>query len=148
MGTRAVTEAIADLQQTSEQSKFKEVILAAPDMNADVFVTEIMPKLATPESHVTIYASSRDSALLLSRYINGDERLGNGQIIYGEHIDFIDATNVKSDFSGHSYFANNDSILSDIYKLIVDDLPVENRIPPLKEETEPSISGPVIYHSF
>ncbi len=147
MGTRGISRAISSLDQTDERNKIKEIILASPDIDADVFVEQIMPRLVTPQSQITIYSSSKDNALLLSRYIHGDERLGGGQIVYDEYIDFIDATNVKNDFLGHSYFGNNNSVLSDIYYLIVKGLDVSDRF--LEKIIPPSDSdSPGIYYRF
>ena len=54
-----------------------ELLLAAPDINADLFRTVIAPKLATMQgTRTTIYASSSDLALKASKIVHGFRRLG------------------------------------------------------------------------
>jgi esterase/lipase superfamily enzyme len=122
MGARGLTNAyINALKNTpSLKSKFKEIILAAPDIDADIFKDQIAPKMADIGTPVTLYASSEDKALKASHKIHGNTRAGDsgdGQLIL-DGVESIDSTNVKSDFIGHSSYADNVAVLSDLYYLI------------------------------
>jgi len=122
MGTRGLTNAYVNVLKNtpSLKSKFKEIILAAPDIDADVFKDQIAPKMADIGIPVTLYASSEDKALKASHKIHGNTRAGDsgdGQLIL-DGIESIDSTNVKSDFIGHSSYADNVAVLSDLYYLI------------------------------
>lgn len=122
MGSRALSGALKSLlmEKPEVRDRIKEIILAAPDIDADVFKRDIAPELHAQNQQVTLYSSSQDKALAASRYLHGYSRLGEAgnhlSIIPG--IETIDATRVKSDFLGHSYYGASDSVLSDIFYLI------------------------------
>ena len=71
MGSRALTRALGAVLAAHPEirNRLKEVILAAPDIDADVFSRDIAPALARYGSPVTLYASSTDRALAVSRGI-------------------------------------------------------------------------------
>ena len=79
MGNRALTQAVrelaADLRVTGKM--FQQVILAAPDIDADVFERDIAPVLTQLSSQVTLYASAHDDALAASRMVHGYRRAGD-----------------------------------------------------------------------
>jgi esterase/lipase superfamily enzyme len=122
MGNRALTRAVASLLTDKPiiRSRLKEVILAAPDIDAEVFKRDIIPALTKPDSPVTLYASSEDLALAASKKVHGYPRAGDsGQgLVVVPGIETIDATHVDTGLLGHSYFAEARSILSDMFYLI------------------------------
>jgi esterase/lipase superfamily enzyme len=71
---------------------------------------------------VTLYASSRDKALALSKELHGGWRAGDSgdHIVVVPPIDTIDVSNVDTSFEGHVYFGNNASVISDLFYLIRD----------------------------
>ena len=95
--------------------------MAAPDIDTEVFINDLAPKLVDASRNTTLYASSNDKALQTSREVHGGyPRAGDA----GEHliilpgIDTIDASGVDTSFLGHSYFAEAGSILRDIKELV------------------------------
>ena len=124
MGNRALTRAVASLltDKPALQSRLKEVILTAPDIDADVFKRDIAPALAAAGRPVTLYASSKDLALVASKKVHGYARAGDsGQgIIVAPGIETVDATQVDTSLLGHSYFADARSVIADMYYLIRD----------------------------
>jgi prepilin-type N-terminal cleavage/methylation domain-containing protein len=131
MGNRALTRAVASLmsENPSFRTRLKEVILAAPDIDAEVFKRDIAPALAAAGRPITLYASSKDLALVASKKIHGYPRAGDSGkgLVIVKGIETIDATNVDTSFLGHSYFAETFSILSDIFYLIRDDIRADKR---------------------
>ena len=131
MGNRGVTRAYISAVQKNPKiaSRFKEIILAAPDIDADVFKEQIAPKMVQSGRPITLYASSEDVPLKASKLIHGGPRAGdsgkNLTVILG--IETIDATKVKTDFLGHSYFADNRSIISDIFYILKPGLRADQR---------------------
>lgn len=123
MGNRSLTQAIIEVMKSKPElgSKLKEIILAAPDIDADVFKTEIAPKMVSEtQKPITLYVSADDLALKASKLLNGKPRAGeidNLPIII-DGVETIDATGVDTSFLKHSYFADNSSIISDIFDLI------------------------------
>ena len=130
MGCRALTRAIVALSnELTESSKtvFREMVLAAPDIDADVFRRDIAPRIVEAKIDLTLYASSEDKALKLSKGFHGYKRAGQSgdDIVILPGMDTVDATGVKTGFLGHSYHAENDSVLSDIFYLLRGDPPSE-----------------------
>jgi esterase/lipase superfamily enzyme len=122
MGNRALTRATADLlaEQPALRGRLKEVILTAPDIDADVFERDIAPKLAEAGRPITLYASSTDLALKASKEVHGFPRAGDAGpgIVVTRGIETIDATGVDTSLLGHSYFADTKSVLSDIFQIV------------------------------
>lgn len=127
MGNRALTSALVDIDSESQEAKarekIREIILAAPDIDADIFKRDIMPKLAGApytRSHVTLYASARDLALIASKKVHGFARAGDAgaSIVLMPGLETIDASAVDTGLVGHSYYGDNRSVLTDIFGLI------------------------------
>lgn len=123
MGNRGLTKALIDLMNENPQLKDKitEIILAAPDIDADVFKRDIAPKMVSKIGKpITLYVSSDDLALLASRKVHGNKRAGDagkGMVIV-KGIETIDASGVDTSFLSHSYFATTSTIIADILDLI------------------------------
>ncbi len=121
MGNRPLTRALADIEKsnTKVKSKIKEIILAAPDLDASTFKSSIAPFLNDYSDAITIYASDNDRALIISQEIHEDFRLGQtAGFTPIEGIEMIDATLVGTDFLSHSYFSENEKLISDISGII------------------------------
>ncbi len=121
MGTRALTAALKELFQEDPATKarIREVILAAPDIDADVFKRSIAPIFKGTDM-VTLYASSKDKALSLSRQFNGYPRAGDSGsgLVVVSGVDTIEASDVDTDFVGHAYFGASTSIITDMYEIV------------------------------
>ena len=124
MGNRALTRAVASLltDKPDVRNRLKEVILAAPDIDADVFKRDIAPALTSTGQPVTLYASSEDLALAASKKIHGYPRAGDSGkgLVVVAGIETIDATGMDTGFLRHAYFAETRSVLSDMFYLIRD----------------------------
>jgi len=122
MGNRALTRATASFlaENPSFRPRLKEIILTAPDIDADVFKRDIAPVLTAAGRPVTLYASSTDEALVASKKVHGYPRAGDsGQgLVLAPGIETIDATNIDTSLLGHSYFADTRAVLSDLFELI------------------------------
>jgi esterase/lipase superfamily enzyme len=131
MGNRAFSWALIDLiaEMPNARGKFKEVILAAPDMDADIFKRDIAPRIVTSIPSVTLYVSTNDKAINLSQAGHGNPRVGDASDGIGifDGIETIDASNVETAFWGHSYYGDEPTIISDIYYLIFRRLRAEKR---------------------
>ena len=122
MGNRAVCDALRSLSQTKLQAEanvlVNELVLAAPDIDSDTF-RELAAALKLLSGRVTLYQSSNDKALLLSRRLHKNPRAGEPVLVVSG-VDTIDATEMHTDFLGHSYFSDSWPLLSDIHSLISD----------------------------
>jgi esterase/lipase superfamily enzyme len=131
MGNRALTRAVASLlnENPEYRTRLKEVILSAPDIDAEVFKRDIAPALVATGRPITLYSSSEDLALIASKTVNGYPRAGDSGdgLIVVPGIETIDATCVDTSFLGHSYYAEARSVLTDMFYLIRDDQRADRR---------------------
>lgn len=122
MGNRALTRALEQLAAVMadpDAPSFSEVILTAPDIDADVF-RQVAAAFRRAARRVTLYASDRDRALLASHKVHGYPRAGDGgpNVVVVPGIDTVDASAVDTDLVGHFYYGDNRSVLSDVFYVL------------------------------
>jgi esterase/lipase superfamily enzyme len=124
MGNRALTRVVATLARESPalRSRIKEIILTAPDIDADVFRDTLAPALIATQRPITLYASSDDLALVASKKAHGYGRAGDSGagLIVLPGIETVDATGVDTGLLGHSYFGDSRTVLSDMFYLVLE----------------------------
>jgi len=114
MGSRALTEALARLNQESgPRDRFDPVVLAAPDIDAGKFRDDIAPRMCCRSRRTTMYASSKDLALVASQVFHKYPRAGQSgdALVVVENVDTIDVSRVTS---GHSYVGDSGRVLTDL----------------------------------
>jgi esterase/lipase superfamily enzyme len=126
MGNRVLTNALAEIANDdaiASKPRFNEIALTAPDVDAQVMV-RLARAIVPIGRRVTLYASSRDNALKFSRSENAAPRagLGGDDILILTGVDSIDASAVDTELVGHFYYAENRSVLNDIFSLVHDGL--------------------------
>jgi len=132
MGTYGLTRALASLADAvpaaQEGPLLNQLVLAAPDIDAELFQAEIAPRITRLASRVSLYSSSRDVAMTVSRYYNKRRRAGDSspEALTPGGVDSIDVTRIDSSLVGHSYYGSNDSIISDI-RLVLSGKRLEER---------------------
>lgn len=121
MGTRVLSYALANAKDEGFDLDLNNVILAAPDIDVDVFKDQILPKISDASDTLTMYASSDDTALKVSQTIHGVARLG----LSGDHIlvtpgmDTINASGIDTSMIGHGYYGSAKVVVTDIFNLII-----------------------------
>ena len=126
MGNRLVCDALKVLSyELGSRLKLNHLVLAAPDIDADTF-RELAATLQKVSGRITLYESSKDKALMVSRAIHGNPRAGEPLLII-PGLDAIDASAVDTNFLGHSYFSDNWPLLSDIHSILFKDDPPASR---------------------
>jgi esterase/lipase superfamily enzyme len=132
MGNRALTGALRDISMQpfdAPRPQFDQVLLTAPDIDADVFKNELVPAIAKTAKRVTLYASSRDEALLLSKKLHGYPRAGEAGegIVIAPGMDTVDVTSVDTSLLGHSYYGDSGTVLADIVEVLRNAAPPDQR---------------------
>ena len=132
-------------KETNKALKLKNLILAAPDIDIDIFKMRFVGEnIMQVAQHVTIYLGQDDKALKLSTYVHKSlSRLG---ILKPEDVPEASANVIKNmknvdliyvpfkiNFLNHSYFLDNPSVSSDIILLLRDDAQAGTEKRPLKE---------------
>jgi len=125
MGNQIVVSALANSKDIALKA-LGEVILAAPDVDRDVFKGLAVRIAGIPSRGVTLYASSADKAMSASRKLAQGPRAGDvlpppdGPVVLPK-IETIDVTAVGDELFGlnHDTFAVHRSIIDDIGRLIL-----------------------------
>jgi esterase/lipase superfamily enzyme len=126
MGNRALLPALEQLEKEKTpkgMAQFREVVLAAPDVDRDAF-TQIASQIAQPVNRLTLYVSSSDQALLVShKLFHTQPRAGElgTQPIIVSGMDTIDVSGVNTDTLGHSYYGDSRPVISDLVQIFKDE---------------------------
>ena len=122
MGNRVLVNAL-NLMVTGRiapSRNFSQIVLTAPDIDADLFI-RIAKVIRTTAKRMTLYVSNHDRALAASKKLNGSyPRAGDisQSVVVVRGVDTIDASAVDTNLIGHFYYAENRSVLSDIFDLL------------------------------
>jgi len=117
MGSRLVMQSIGKLPKASRKP-ISNVVFCAPDVGRNDF-ERWAPGVIAQADQVTLYASTSDSALIVSKSLHQEQRAGDSHpplIVPG--IETIDVSAVDFDFLGHSYYGSNVDVLADLFRLI------------------------------
>ena len=111
--------AIATEPGSAARPRFSQIVLTAPDVDADSFKV-LARNFRLISERTTLYASASDEALALSKKYQGYQRAGDvrPQIVSMDGVDSIDVSAVETSLLGHSYYGDNTSVISDIRRLL------------------------------
>lgn len=111
--------AIASEPNLGTRPRFSQIVLTAPDVDADRFRV-LARNFRRISNRTTLYASANDEALALSKQYQGYQRAGDvrPEIVSIDGVDSIDVSAVDTSFLGHSYYGDNASVISDIRRLL------------------------------
>jgi esterase/lipase superfamily enzyme len=84
MGGQVVVDAFSILYQEADladaETEIEDVVLTAPDIDRDEFNDQFKKEITALTTNLTVYVSSNDRALLMSRIINRGRRLGESTV--------------------------------------------------------------------
>jgi esterase/lipase superfamily enzyme len=131
LGTRGVMLALVLLAQMQQDDKplLNQVVLIAPDIDVGIF-EQYLPLIRPLTRNITVYVSSKDSPLALSRQVHGYPRLGEaGEHLQGlEGIEIIDLSDIPIRApTGHVYHLNQDIVVEDLIQIINENKPAAQR---------------------
>jgi esterase/lipase superfamily enzyme len=116
LGNRIAVHALQLLSNSGAAgTHFDQVILTAPDIDAPTFI-ELQPDIVRLCRRLTLYASSHDQALWVSKTLHTGHRAGEAGagIIILPDMDTIDVGDVDGSWLGHSYVFENITVITDI----------------------------------
>ena len=89
-------------------------------MDADRFRRDLAPALLNVSQQVTLYASSSDQALIASKKVHGYPRAGEGgdNLVIVPGVETIDVSGIDLSLLGHSYYADSQSLLRDLFGVV------------------------------
>ena len=121
MGNRGLLRAlqrIATNAETQGKVKFGQIFLAAPDVDRDLFLdlAHLYPQHC---ERTTLYASDGDLPVHLSAKLHDAPRAGYyAPYTVAPGVDTVAVPDFDIDLLGHSYFAQADALLHDIFDLM------------------------------
>lgn len=116
LGNRPLAYAIKDIVVEDKTPLFKEIILAAPDIDQKLFF-KLASSMKASSSRVTIYATEGDIPLILSEFFHKGPRVGQGKTQTG-HITDIDLIDVSTLGSEHSILFNSRELIHDLINVL------------------------------
>jgi esterase/lipase superfamily enzyme len=126
LGNQITADALQQLALGGKKLGISELVMAAPDIDADVFMSKA-EQVKAVAGKITMYASSADKALLASNVKSWGSRLGyiedsGPHLVDG--IEVIDVTAVGNDMFAldHGTFSSSRAVLDDLSRLIASEV--------------------------
>ena len=121
LGARGMTMTLESLEASStDRPVIGRWVLLAPDIDSEVFVG-LLPRLGPMAESITLYASSNDTPLKVSRQLNGSPRLGQaGELLtVAPGMETIDVSPAgRYQILGHEYFFFHPAVAADLAELL------------------------------
>ena len=99
----------------ADLKKIRNIVLAAPDVDREIFLDQHALKLMSQGARIVLYASRSDIALSASALVQGGdyERLGKNVVCIPGLV-VTDVSDVRTDLFGHSWIGDSRSVLTDL----------------------------------
>ena len=148
MGAQVVVDALAVLDQdpgfSDPEAEINEVVLTAPDVDHEEFDQQFKEDVDGLTDSLTVYVSSNDRALVLSRLVNRARRRGESSLTPdqldeairiaelkdpdGELITLVDVTPVNRTRNFHNFSLETPEFFNDLYLRLTQDTPPRTRL--------------------
>jgi esterase/lipase superfamily enzyme len=119
MGNRLVLHGLSRLpERFCQPARFENIVLAAPDLGVSDF-SVLSQSAVLAAKRVTLYVNGGDSALIASKGLHGEQRIGDAfppVVVPG--VETINASAIDTSFMGHSYYSSNRRALSDLFAVV------------------------------
>jgi esterase/lipase superfamily enzyme len=135
LGFLRAVERIVGRASRRSRVKFEQIVLAAPDVDRDLF-TDLAPNCLKICKRTTLYMSEKDKALRSAGIIKDFPRAGFSPpptILKG--IDTIEVSGIDLTFLGHGYYAAARPFLNDLQSLLLSNLAPRRRSGLLSQKT-------------
>ena len=147
MGAQVVSDAFSvmygEARFSDVETEIENVVLTAPDVSHEEFDHSFKPKIKALAERLTVYVSSNDRALVMSRMINRDRRRGESTlganhvdeaIKIAEHIEpnneritLVDVTPVNRTRNFHNFSLETPEYFDDLFMRLTNTDPPESR---------------------
>jgi esterase/lipase superfamily enzyme len=132
MGNDVLTRALKELGKDAlghADCVYREVLLTAPDIDTEIFETQILPAFLSPKQRITLYASANDKALNASFDFRGSPRAGlaGKHLLVAKGVETIDVSALDTGFLGHAYYGDHPLVVGDMLSVLQKHLPPGER---------------------
>jgi esterase/lipase superfamily enzyme len=152
MGGEVVVSAFTTLYQDADladiATEFEDVVLTAPDISHENFGSQFKDEIAALTRDLTVYVSSNDRALLISRVLNRERRLGESTVNPGnpdqseeaalafellepgsDSVTLVDVTPINRTRNFHNFSLETPEFFDDLFlRLTNDETPRTRRL--------------------
>ncbi len=154
MGAEVVVQAFTRLYQEPDlvdaETEIENVVLTAPDVSHEKFGRRFAPEIDALTRDLTVYVSSNDRALLMSRILNRERRLGESTLDPrnpdqsdeaakvlellellerdGERVTLVDVTPVNRTRNFHNFGLEAPEFFDDLFLRLVNREPPRSRL--------------------
>jgi esterase/lipase superfamily enzyme len=138
MGAEVVVNAFGLLYQEADladaETEIEDVVLTAPDVSHEAFGRQFKDEIVALTRNLTVYVSSNDRALLMSRVLNRERRLGESTVDHAnpdqseeaarvlellepgsERITLVDVTPVNRTRNFHNFSLETPEFFDDLF---------------------------------
>ena len=139
MGAQVVSDAFSVLYREARfadtETEIEDVVLTAPDVGHEDFDANFKPKIMALAKNLTVYVSSNDRALLMSRLVNRERRRGESTLgadhleeavriaefiePNSERITLVDVTPVNRTRNFHNFSLETPEYFDDLYLRLI-----------------------------
>lgn len=148
MGGQVVASAFSELNKNPEfadaEFEFEDVVLTAPDVSREEFDTQFKQEINALTRDLTVYVSSNDRALVMSRIINRDTRLGESSLnpsmldetsnfmeLFDEesnNLSLVDVTPVNRTRNFHNFSLETPEFFDDLFMRLTNEKTPRHRL--------------------
>ncbi len=148
MGAQVVADAFAVLYREADwsdaETEFEDVVLTAPDVGHDEFDSHFKPKINALVRNLTVYVSSNDRALVMSRLVNRERRRGESTLSPdqldeaarvaelvdpdSELITLVDVTPVNRTRNFHNFSLETPEFFDDLFMRLTNEPTPQSRL--------------------
>ena len=148
MGAQVVADAFSHLYENADladaETEIEDVILTAPDVDTEEFNERFKREITALTRNLTVYVSSNDRALLMSRIINRGRRKGESMLDPdmldeairvselmepdSDLITLVDVTPVNRTRNFHSFSLETPEFFDDLYLRLTNPLTPNSRL--------------------
>jgi esterase/lipase superfamily enzyme len=148
MGGQVVVDAFSVLHQNADfadsETEIEEVVLTAPDVDHEKFDRQFKQEISALANNLTVYVSSNDRALVLSRLVNRAQRRGESTLTPdqleeavrvaelidpdSELVTLVDVTPVNRTRNFHNFSLETPEFFDDLYLRLTNETPPRSRL--------------------
>jgi len=148
MGGEVIVNAFSHLYRNPEFAdaglEFEDVVLTAPDVSLEEFDNQFKREISSMSRNLTVYVSSNDRALVMSRIVNREARRGESTLspdMLGEAnsisalmepgedlIDLVDVTPVNRTRNFHNFSLETPEFFDDLFLRLANDETPSSRL--------------------
>ncbi|MBS0124481.1 alpha/beta hydrolase [Thetidibacter halocola] len=120
LGARGVVLALYEVANRRPETRIREVVLLAPDMDFEIF-QRFLPRIQSVVGRITVYVTEGDRPLALSAQLHGYPRLGEAgnDVSQLTGVEVIDLSDVPAQSpTGHLYHIYSPDLGADLGQLL------------------------------